>query len=301
MLILCSLVSANGQNSSDIGSITVVRCEGCGDIRVEPAVAYPAHLGYGPHKYSGEISVSIVINEEGVVTSAKAISGHPYFRPLLEKASLTIRTRPIATKKEAVVVYAIRHSVEILNGRASSLPKPRYPPAARKYCADGKVEVEVTFNRAGRVINALARTGDELLTQAAVIAAKRARFRTVHAQPARTVGILVYTFKCPWLCITVTVPVNKRAISIPKPQLESKFHPDPLQIVEDETSVDVAIVVSPDGSVISTRTRERHPLIRSALIKSAAGAIFSPTPSSRPVYVRAFLRYTVKRSGEVTY
>jgi len=189
----------------------------------------------------------------------------------------------------------------IVNGRAISLPKPQYPPAARKYCADGKVEVEVTFNRAGRVIDAQARSGDELLTKAAVAAAKRARFRAVHGKTARTVGILVYNFKCPWPCIRVDVPVNKRAISIPKPQLGSIVHPDHFQMAEDETPVDVDIVVSPEGNVISSRTRKGHPRIRSALIRSASGAKFSPTPTNQPVYVRAFLRYVIKRNGEVMY
>ena len=309
ILIFCSLLLVYGQEGSDKGSITMVRCDGCGDLLAPPRVEYAGYVGYGPHRYRGEVSVLIVINPTGRVESAKAISGHPYFRSILEKASLRVETQPSeeSTKRKAVIVYSITppirpsDSIAVVNGRASSLPHPRYPLHARPYCADGKVEVEVTFNRRGQVINARARSGDDLLLKAAIVAAKLARFRTVHEQPRRTVGSLVYDFKCPWRCIKVEVPVNKRALSIPKPELGSIVHRDHLQMVEDETRVDVDIVVSPEGSVISARTRQGHPLIRRALIQSAAGAKFNPTSASQPVYVRAFIRYVIKRSGEVLY
>ena len=185
-------------------------------------------------------------------------------------------------------------SLGIINGRAFSRPKPKYPLAARKYCADGKVEVEVMFNRAGRVINAQAISGDELLWQAAVGAAKRARFRTLHEQPARTVGILVYNFTCPWACIKLGV-INDRAISIPKPSI----HPNYLHGIQDKTEVDVQIVVEPTGHVISARALTGHPLVRVQLETSARGVRFTPVNAS--AYVRGIIRYTIKRNGEVTY
>lgn len=101
ILILYSLGSVEGQENSRTGSITMIRCEGCGEILVPPTVAYPGYVGFGPHTYSGEVSVLIVINQVGRVQSARGISGHPYFRTLLEKASVAIRTSPTEERTPA--------------------------------------------------------------------------------------------------------------------------------------------------------------------------------------------------------
>jgi TonB family protein len=183
----------------------------------------------------------------------------------------------------------------IVNGLALTFPEPFYPEAGKRFCADGKVEVAVTINRAGQVIDARALSGDDLLYNAAVDAARRAQFPKMRQQTPRTAGLLVYNFRCPWRCIKVDVPVNSRAVSIPKPDLS---HLDNLQ---SETRVDVDIVVSPEGKVISARTRKGDSLIRAALIRSANGTKFSPTLTGQPVYVRAFIRFVIKPNGDVEY
>jgi TonB family protein len=87
----------------------------------------------------------------------------------------------------------------VLNGKAISLPKPPYPDIARAANASGKVTVEVTVDENGNVISAHAVSGHPLLQQAAVAAARSARFSPtkVSGQPVRVTGTLIYNFTPP--------------------------------------------------------------------------------------------------------
>ncbi len=84
---------------------------------------------------------------------------------------------------------------DILN-RVISLPKPAYPPAARASRARGTVGVSVTINESGDVIGAKAVSGDTYLQQAAVNAAKAAKFLPTYAngQAVQVTGVIVYNF-----------------------------------------------------------------------------------------------------------
>jgi Ca-activated chloride channel homolog len=84
----------------------------------------------------------------------------------------------------------------VLNGKALSLPRPVYPSAARNAGAAGKVVVEVTINEEGRVIEARAVSGHPMLQQAAVQAARLAKFSpaTISGQPVKVTGTISYTF-----------------------------------------------------------------------------------------------------------
>jgi protein TonB len=83
-----------------------------------------------------------------------------------------------------------------LNSRAKSLPVPAYPQTAQHMRVVGTVVVEVLVDESGRVVEARAASGHALLREAAVEAAKRARFAPtlVGGQPARMTGFLNYTF-----------------------------------------------------------------------------------------------------------
>lgn len=85
----------------------------------------------------------------------------------------------------------------VLNGKATSLPQPIYPPAARRAGISGRVVVQILVGKAGDVILASAFSGPALLRPAAVRAARRAKFPpTIRAGQAVTVsGMLVYNFK----------------------------------------------------------------------------------------------------------
>jgi len=84
----------------------------------------------------------------------------------------------------------------VLNGKAVSLPKPAYPPAARAVRAAGAVQVQVLIDETGKVVSASAAGGHPLLQAAAVAAARGARFSPtlLSGQPVKVSGIITYNF-----------------------------------------------------------------------------------------------------------
>lgn len=87
----------------------------------------------------------------------------------------------------------------VLNGKARSLPKPPYPPAARAVRASGAVSVQVVIDEAGNVISASAVSGHPLLRQAAAQAARGAKFSPtmLSGQPVKVQGVITYNFVAP--------------------------------------------------------------------------------------------------------
>ena len=88
-------------------------------------------------------------------------------------------------------------NVGTVNGRATSLPTPSYPSAARNARATGRVNVAVVIDRNGNVVSARAVSGHPLLRASAVAAARRSRFRPVkvNGQNVRARGTIQYNFK----------------------------------------------------------------------------------------------------------
>jgi protein TonB len=84
----------------------------------------------------------------------------------------------------------------VLNGKAISKPQPAYPPIAKAARASGTVTVQVTVDEQGRVISARAAGGHPLLQQAAVAAARQARFSPtlLSGQPVKVNGVITYNF-----------------------------------------------------------------------------------------------------------
>jgi TonB family protein len=84
----------------------------------------------------------------------------------------------------------------VLNGKATSLPKPSYPAIAKAAKAYGTVTVQVTVDESGKVISARAVSGHPLLQQAAVQAAYQAEFSPtmLSGQPVQVTGVLTYNF-----------------------------------------------------------------------------------------------------------
>ncbi len=84
----------------------------------------------------------------------------------------------------------------VLNGKATSLPKPPYPAAARAVRASGAVNVQVTISESGSVVSASAVSGHPLLRQAAEQAARGARFAPtlLSGQAVSVTGVIVYNF-----------------------------------------------------------------------------------------------------------
>ncbi|HLM01147.1 MAG TPA: TonB family protein [Pyrinomonadaceae bacterium] len=90
-------------------------------------------------------------------------------------------------------------SAGVVNGKATSLPKPEYPPAAKAVRAGGSVNVEVTIDENGGVVSAKAVSGHPLLQSAAVAAARQAKFTPTRlaGKPVKVTGIIVYNFVAP--------------------------------------------------------------------------------------------------------
>jgi len=105
------------------------------------------------------------------------------------------QTRPSETSGQSEVVAPAEG--EILNSRALELPAPKYPAEARRVHEFGEVQVKVLVDETGKVISAEAIFGPDSLRQAAVDAAKLARFapRVVDGITVRVSGILTYDFK----------------------------------------------------------------------------------------------------------
>ena len=84
----------------------------------------------------------------------------------------------------------------VLNGKASSLPAPEYPAAARAVKASGAVNIQVTINEQGDIVSASAVSGHPLLRQAAEEAARKAKFAPTFLQgvPVSVTGVIVYNF-----------------------------------------------------------------------------------------------------------
>ena len=84
----------------------------------------------------------------------------------------------------------------VLNGKAISKPSPAYPPIAKAARAQGTVTVQILVDESGRVVSATAVSGHPLLQQAAVAAARQARFSPtlLSGQPVKVSGVITYNF-----------------------------------------------------------------------------------------------------------
>jgi TonB family protein len=84
----------------------------------------------------------------------------------------------------------------VLNAKATSKPQPPYPPLAKAARASGTVNVQVTVDESGNVVEAKAVSGHPLLQSAAIAAARQAKFTPtlLSGKPVRVTGILTYNF-----------------------------------------------------------------------------------------------------------
>jgi TonB family protein len=85
---------------------------------------------------------------------------------------------------------------KIINGEALSLPKPPYPPTAKRLGIQGTVNVQVLVDETGRVISAKVVAGNPALARAAQQAALNARFSPtkIGEQAMKVSGVIVYNF-----------------------------------------------------------------------------------------------------------
>jgi TonB family protein len=86
-----------------------------------------------------------------------------------------------------------------MNGKATSLPKPAYPAAARAVKASGTVSIQVIVDESGNIVSTSAVSGHPLLRAAAEQAAKGAKFSPtmMSGQPVKVTGVITYNFVNP--------------------------------------------------------------------------------------------------------
>jgi len=87
-------------------------------------------------------------------------------------------------------------SLGVVNGIATSLPKPPYPPTALLMNVQGKVDVQIMIDETGKVVSAKAINGHPLLKQVSERAALSAKFKptTLSDVPVKVTGVIVYNF-----------------------------------------------------------------------------------------------------------
>ena len=108
----------------------------------------------------------------------------------------TATVTPPPVNKPKTTVNRAPVSGGVVNGRATSLPKPNYSAAARAIKAGGEVKVQVTIDEAGRVIAANAISGHPLLQGDAERAARNARFSPTKLTDVavKVTGVIIYNF-----------------------------------------------------------------------------------------------------------
>ena len=84
----------------------------------------------------------------------------------------------------------------VVNGTATFLPRPPYPPTAKAIGITGDVNVQVLINEQGDVVSANAITGHVTLKAEAERAARRAKFKptTLSGEPVKVTGVIIYRF-----------------------------------------------------------------------------------------------------------
>ena len=103
---------------------------------------------------------------------------------------------PPAPNPTPAVPKILRVSTGVLEGKATSLPKPIYPPLARQIGVQGTVTVQVLIDESGKVISANSISGHPLLAPEAKKAAMQSRFlpTTLSNQPVKVTGVIMYNF-----------------------------------------------------------------------------------------------------------
>jgi TonB family protein len=179
-------------------------------------------------KIQGTVSIQVLIDEQGNVISAepadlkavvvRSADGstqtvepepvNPILVEAAQRAAMEAKFSPTLlsgapVKVRGTITYRFSAMPEvsggILNGKAVTLPKPVYPPAALAVRAEGAVSVQVTISESGDVESASAVSGHPLLRASAVAAARGAKFSPtiLSGNAVKVTGVVIYNFVGP--------------------------------------------------------------------------------------------------------
>jgi TonB family protein len=156
-------------------------------------------LGYGPGKeFELRSAVEKVLKDLNQPAPASTRAGAPVSHE--EKVRLVVYQQAPGDGESGVSLTpsseTVRFSADELSGQATKKVMPHFPPEAKKARAQGTVQVEVTVSESGKVIEAKAVSGHELLRDASVQAAKQWEFKPaeVSGAPVKMQGILTFSF-----------------------------------------------------------------------------------------------------------
>ena len=132
--------------------------------------------------------------EEALETEKRLAQGATDAKPAEEQAAPT--DLPTGEPGAPEVKRKVVVSGGVLNGKAVSKPAPEYPAEAKAAGAQGIVTVQILVDEEGNVVSATAVAGHPLLQDAAVRAARAARFSPTRlsGQPVRVSGVVTYNF-----------------------------------------------------------------------------------------------------------
>jgi Ca-activated chloride channel homolog len=123
----------------------------------------------------------------------------------------------------------------ILQGSATKKVQPTYPAIAKAARAQGAVQVQITVDENGEVIDARVINGHPMFRDAAIQGAKQWRFKPTElsGKPVKTQGILTFNFD-PGKTVKSgeTVPMTPLTEEQLKQQLRAKLHPAVAAVIE---------------------------------------------------------------------
>lgn len=119
-------------------------------------------------------------------------------KPVESRAGVSITVGRASKKKEILADPKAPKQITggVLNGKALSLPKPRFPPEAKAAGASGMVSVQILINEEGKVLTAQAVNGSpyfHAVSRDAACAAKFAPTRLA-GNPVKVFGVITYNF-----------------------------------------------------------------------------------------------------------
>lgn len=203
---------------------------------------------------SGAVQVQIVIDENGKVTEAKAVGGHPLlqaaaveavkqwlFKPT-ELSGVPVKTQGVlnfnfaldgksigetGSIKSSPEIIQLTVTGEALMSAAINKVMPKYPPACR---CGGAVQVLIAINEEGKVVDAEAVSGHPLMRASAMEAARQWLFKPWLIDGLNTYrvrGVLTFKFDSDG-----TVTSTTSALSPRLQQLWPKLHPSISLVLE---------------------------------------------------------------------
>lgn len=265
---------------------------------------------------SGTVNVETKIDlQKGEVVSAKAISGHPLLRIEAEKAALQTKFPPTLMEfldvfGRGFLIYKIEDfngkTIEnknpkwlisiiekgVVNDRAKSLPKPKFPYGGKN--AFGFVKVWILVDMSGKVLLAKAVSGHPLLRPFSEDAARETRFAPTlinGGEPFYVKAYLLYKFNSDHTVETDFKDndfVLGSPIKLPKPPFPSFSG----KVGSKKPQVFVQIEIDENGNVTFAKGIAGHPVLRAACEVAARSSKFSQTKvKGVPVKAKAVLLY----------